>query len=116
MANASDYGVVTSAGFTLPNNDDGANKDLPFELPNATIIVRSQLCWTVRAVAGQPTYSITLNGTKVFEDRIAHPERRVMHVITSALRKGANTLVVERTSSSGSINMDDIILHHQKDI
>lgn len=44
---------------------------MPFDLPDDTIIVRSHLCWVVRAAAGQPTYSITLNGTRVFEDRIA---------------------------------------------
>lgn len=116
MPIVTDYRVVGGTAFRLPNADDGVNKEFSFELPNNTIIAQSHLCWVVSAIAGQPTYTIRLNGSLVLQDTIAHLERRVTNALTNALRRGANTLAVERTSNSGSFGMDDIILYHQKDI
>lgn len=115
MPSLVDFKVVASANVTLPNADDGINKEFEFDLESDTQVVRSHLLWAVAAREGQPTYTVTLNGTQLLRDTVGHPERRVMHVTTSgAIKPDRNTLKVERSSNSGSVNVDDIVIYYQR--
>lgn len=114
MPQIADYAIVDDGLFTLPNNNDGINKDFPFTLPNDTVLVRGVLSYVVRPTsANAANYTITLNGTQILRDAtLEDPQRRAVHEVVSGndLNRGANTLVVERAGGSGSIQFSDIVL------
>ncbi len=117
-----DYAIVNDDTFTLPNDNDGINKDFSFRLPDDTALVRGVLSYVVRPTSSNTVdlnYSIRLNGTEVASDvTMEDPQRRAVHEVVSGnnLRRGDNRLVVERVSGSGSIQFSDIVVWHQRNI
>lgn len=122
MPRIADYLVVADAPFTLPNNNDGINREFSFTLPDDTASSQSVLSYVVRPTSSNTAglnYTITLNGTQILSDAtLEDPQRRAVHEVMSGndLNTGANTLVVERSSGSGSIQFSDIVVWFRRNI
>ena len=112
-----DYVIVADARFGLPTDGGGSNREFSFTLPNDTATdTRGVLSYVVIPSSPDLTYTITLNGTVVVSKApLIHPQCHTVHEVLGGLRRGVNTLVVERTSSSGSIAFSGIVLSIPRD-
>lgn len=112
-----DYVIVVDAQFRLPNDDGGISREFSFTLPNDTVTdTRGVLSYVVIPSSPDLTYTITLNGAgEVSKAPLIDPQRRTVLEVFGGLRRGVNTLVVEKTSSSGSIAFSGIVLSVPRD-
>lgn len=112
-----DYVIVADAQFRLPTDDGGSNREFSFTLPNEPVTdTRGVLSYVVIPSSPDLTYTITLNGAgEVSKAPLIDPQRRTVHEVFGGLRRGVNTLVVEKTSSSGFIAFSGIVLSVPRD-
>jgi hypothetical protein len=112
-----DYVVVADAQFRLPTDGGGSNREFSFTLPNDTVTgTRGVLSYVVIPSSPNLTYTITLNGAgKVSKAPLIDQQHRTVHEVFGGLSRGVNTLVVKKTSSSGSIAFSGIVLSVPRD-
>lgn len=118
MPEIADYLHLEDGRFTLPNNDDGVNREYSFPLPlDTSTNSRGVLTFVARrSNPGALTYTITLNGAEEISDNTqTESSRRAIQEVVSGLRAGTNTLVFE-VSGSGTLQVSDIVLWFQRNI
>jgi hypothetical protein len=118
MPEIADYLHLEDGRVTLPNNDDGVNREYTFQLPSDTATnARGVLTFVVRrSNPGGLTYTITLNGAEEISDNTqTESSRRAIQEVVSGLKTGTNTLEFE-VSGSGTLQLSDIVLWFQRNI
>ncbi len=118
MPQIADYLHLEDGRVTLPNNDDGVNREYSFQLPPDTATnSRGVLIFVARRpTSGGLTYAITLNGAEEISDNTqTESSRRAIQEVVSGLKTGTNTLVFE-VSGSGTLQLSDIVLWFRRNI
>jgi hypothetical protein len=106
---------VISTTFTELTPGEDIDRDFPFELPDNTANSRGVLTYTTDARSpNNLAYSVAINGTaqlnRKVDSSVLHAEQKVV----GGFRPGQNTLTIRVTGGTGTLIVDEIVLHYTR--